>query len=399
MAIRVLIAEHDNKLRDELRDLVGEVSGCEIVGLATDGQEAVHLAMQLRPEIAFISYELPGLSGAQTCEMLCALAPEIMSVLVTNTKTQERIESALRCGARALLSTPFEAGVFRSLATELAEISGRRRSSELQEWKDLSRFPRVISVTGAKGGVGKSTVAANLAVTLAKRLPEKVALVDLHTQFGDICAMFNINPKATISEMANEYQYLDSDLVEGYTTKHPCGVHILVAAVKPAPLESVSVECLDSLLVVLKRQYRYIVLDMPAYLNSITLHALSHSNTILLVAGLSDVTVAVDTRKLYQAFQEEHIAREKVHLVINQVSRGGSLSVGDLEQVVGCRALVTIPSDGRVIHAVNDGVPLAMTDGSSPVGRSLSRLADLVTGTRSAPEPDGFFGRMGFGRR
>ena len=387
MSVRVLIAEYDQETRHALRDLVCSAGKCEVVGLARDGQEAVQMAMQYLPDIAFISYDLPGISGPQTCEIMSALGPGIMSVLVAEAKSQDRIVCAMRSGARALVARPLEEPEVQKLIASLADVRERRNSVEVQEWKDPARFPKVISVTGGKGGVGKTTIAINLAVLLAKRLPNKVALIDLYTQFGDVAAMLNLTPRRTIAELVPDTKELDFDLVENYITKHPCGVHVLVTSLDPVPLDAVSIECLDNLLYVLKHRYRYVVVDVPPMLHTTTLHVLARSNIILLVANLFDVTTATDTKKFYDALREESIAEENIKVVLNRVSKVNRLHTADIEQMFDCDLLAHIPNDGRLVNAVNQGMPLMVNDGDSPIGRSMSRLATAVAGTGEENSP------------
>ncbi|HUV06069.1 MAG TPA: AAA family ATPase [Armatimonadota bacterium] len=380
MSVRVLIAERDPALRNQIRDTVASFEGCEVVGMARDGQETIQMAVLLIPHVAVISQDLPGISGLQACEILSALAPDVMSVLVTSGKAQDKLDSAMRAGARAVITKPLDDSQLRTVINELAELRKRRESPEVLDWRDPSRFPKVVSVTGAKGGVGKTTIAVNLAVLLAKRLPNRVAIVDLYTQFGDIAMMLNVTPKHTIAEMESLCDEVDTDLVQSYVTKHPSGVHVLAASVTPVPLSAVSAECLDSLLYVLKRTYRYVVLDVPPILHEATLHALAHSNMVLLIANLFDLTTASDTKKIYDALQQEHISKENIKIVLNRVLKANRLRTADIERMFDCDILAQIPNDRRMVTSVNQGIPLALSDGDSPIGRSFTMLADAVAG-------------------
>ena len=383
MSVRVLIAEHDTGLRNQLREMLGTLSDCEIVGLARDGQEAIQMAMQLVPNVAILSRDLPGISGLRTCEILSALAPDVMSVITSDSQSQDGVDSAMRSGARAVVAWPLDPARLSRLVGELDEVRKRQESPEVLDWRHPSKFPKIISITGAKGGVGKSTIAVNLAVVLAKRLPNKVALVDLYTQFGDIAAMLNITPKRTIAEMECITDEFDAGLVQNYMTKHSSGVHVLVTSVKPVPLGAASTECLDNLLYMLKRMYRYVIMDVPPYLHEATLHALAHSNLILLVSNLFDVTTATDTKQIYDALQQEHISKESIKIVLNRVLKANRLRPADIEKMFDCGILAQIPNDRRLVTAINQGIPLVLNDGDSPVGKGLALLADVIENSTS----------------
>lgn len=379
MSLRVLIAEYDPALRDEIRELVGSEEGCEIVGLARDGQEAIQMAMQHVPHVAFISQTLPGIPGFQTCEMLNVLDPNILSVVVAEANSQAHIRDAMLSSARAFVARPLDTQQFGSLISELTDARERRESPELLEWKDPLRFPKVVSVTGAKGGVGKTTLAVNLAVILAKRLPSKVALIDLYTQFGDVATMFNISPKRAIADLVRMFEDLDMDLIQECVTRHGSGVHVLVTSVHPLPFDAVPIESLDKLLSILKRAYRYLIIDVPPVLDRTTMHVLTHSNVILLVSNLFDLTTAADTRKFYDALQRERVSKDNIKVVLNRVARANKLCVADMERTFGC-SLVQIPNDSRLVHAVNQGIPLVLSDTDCSLTQSVIRLAEIVTG-------------------
>ena len=378
MAVRILIAEGDIEQRNAIRETVKLAGDCEILGFARDGREAIQMALQLTPDIALLAYDLPGMKGPEACEILSRLAPEIMPVLVADSKSHEQFENALRAGARGFLTRPVNVRQLNVLIGELTAIKDRMNSSEIKDWSDPSRHPKVITVTGAKGGVGKSTLAANLAVALAADLPHKVALIDLHPQFGDIPTMFNLVPKGTMADMAPLVKDLDADIVANYVTKHSSGVDILVSSTEPLPLGAVGVDCLDPVLHVLKENYRYIVMDVPPILHEVTLHAMSNSSVIFLVANLYDLTTATDTKKLYDALLNDHIPAKHICIVLNRVSKANKLKSADILKMFNGSVKTTIPNDSRLVNAVNQGIPIMLTPGDTPLKRSIRHLASMV---------------------
>lgn len=386
MKTRVLIAERDRASRNSIREMIGERGDFDAVGLARDSQEAIQLAMQLSPDVALIAYDLPGLTGMQTCEILSSLSPGMMIGLITDAKTPERMDKALTCGARAVIAKPLSADQLCALVSELAELKQRRESPETLEWADPARYPKIISVTGAKGGVGKSTIAANLATVMAWQEPDAVMLIDFYTQFGDMPTMFNFTPKGTIAEIMPVCADLDIDLVSSYVTRHSSGVHILVMSVEPLPPEIVDLECLDSLIYVLKSQYRYIIVDMPPMLYTTTLHVLTHSNMILLIANLRDLTTLTDTRKFYDTLHDERISDDSIGIVLNRISKANKLQLQDVQQMFGCQIVAHIPDDDKVLTAINEGRPAVLMDKRSTFTRGIEQIASAISLPPAAPK-------------
>ncbi len=366
--------------------MMSEESGFDVVGLARDSQEAIQLAMQLSPDVALIAYDLPGLTGPETCEILSSLSPGIMIGLIADAKTPERLDKALNCGARTVITKPLSADQVCSQVTDLAELKERQQSPETRQWADPTKYPKIITVTGAKGGVGKSTVAANLATVMAWREPGAVILIDFYTQFGDIATMFNFIPKGTIAEIMPVCADLDIGLVNSYVTRHSSGVHILVMSVEPLPPEVVDLECLDSLFYVLKSEYKYIIVDMPPMLYTTTLHVLTHSNMILLIANLRDLTTLTDTRKFYDTLHDERISDDSIGIVLNRISRTNKLQLRDVQQMFGCQIVAHIPDYDKVLTAINEGRPAVLMDRGSAFTRGMEQIASALSSPPATPK-------------
>jgi pilus assembly protein CpaE len=388
--LRVLLGSQEAGERHQWRQWLSEAP-LEVVGLAQDGQEAVQLAVQLRPDLVLLDHALPVIDGFQAAGMISLAAPGTMQVLVGPSDGPEALRRALRAGARELVGRPITRERLRETLISVAELRWVAETPEYQNSTDLTRVPQTISVTGAKGGVGKTTLATNLAVALARQAPGETVLIDLYSQFGDVPTMLNLHPRRTLADLVPSTEEMDAQLVEEHLETHSSGLRVGVGSIQPQPLDLFTTRFLEQMTGILKRQYRYIVVDVPPILHAGTLYMLAHSHTVLLVANLFDLTTAGDTKKLLDAVKGSYVPPERLRVVLNRVSRENQLQVSEVEKAFGQSVIAQVPNDGKIVpNSVNQGVPFMLSHANSPVGQALSQLATALTRPDLAPaaEPE-----------
>jgi pilus assembly protein CpaE len=383
--LRILLGSHEAGERHQWRQWLSEAP-LEVVGLAQDGQEAVQLAVQLRPDLVLLDHGLPVIDGFQAAGMISLAAPGSMQVLVGPTDGPETLRRALRAGARDLVRRPITREQLRQTLISVAELRWVAETPEYLNSTDLSRIPQTISVTGAKGGVGKTTLATNLAVALARQAPGETVLIDLYSQFGDVPTMLNLTPRRTLADLVPATEEMDGQSVDEHLETHTSGLRVGIGSVQPQPLDLFTTRFLEQLLGILKRQYRYVVVDVPPILHAGTLYMLAHSHTVLLVANLYDLTTAGDTKKLLEAVKGSYVPPERIRVVLNRVSRENQLRVPDLEKAFGQTVVALVPNDGRIVpSSVNQGVPFMLSHPTSPIGEAVQQLVASLT--RPGAEP------------
>lgn len=386
--IRVLIADSQALRREQIRAALAADAEMEIAGQARDGQEAVQKAHALQPDLVLLSADLSVRDGFATAEMLAASGLALQTVLFSEGCYPEDLRRAMRAGAREHLPWPCSDAELRDTLRAVHEDILRRRSPDFAAAADPRGGARVIAVSGAKGGIGKTTLAVNLAAALTVETGEPTVLLDLYTQFGDAALLLNLSPRRTLADLVRlEPTDLDERLLDDHMERHESGLCLLAGAGAPLPLDALTPAGLDIILSLLKGSHRYLVLDVPPVLHATTLHALAHAHVVLLVANLFDLTTLADSRLWLEAMAGQHLARETVQVVLNRTASRNRLQIPDIERALGQSAACLVPNDGKLVPAsVNAGVPFVLSHPASRVAQSVYGLARRLAAD-AAPAP------------
>jgi pilus assembly protein CpaE len=297
--------------------------------------------------------------------------PEVCVVLVA--------DRALAAGVRDIV--PPAAGpddLARALA-RAAETAERRRANLLAPTEPEARS-RVISVLSPKGGSGKTTVASNLAVALAAvaQEPSSVAIVDFDLQFGDVAAALALAPEQGLVDVARSVAEIDATTLKVFLTPHPTGLFALCAPETPAEGDEVGYDHAVHALRTLAASFSTVVVDTAAGLDEYTLAAIEQSTDLLFVCP-PDVAAVRSLRKELDALDQLGMMAARRHLVLNRSDARVGIEPGDVENVLGMKASVSVPSSRAVPFSMNAGTPIVDKDPRSPVARSLQDLARLFT--------------------
>ena len=319
-------------------------------------------------------------------EQLLAARRDVGAIMVTNLLSTDMLQRALRSGVKDVLQAPVE-------TTQLAEAVARVAAglimssptpvvpSDVDGDGDLGR---VITVFSTKGGAGKSVVATNLAVVLAKRVERPVVLVDADLQFGDIAVMLKLSPQHTVVDAVSALDKLDLPLLQSLLIKHePSGVYVLPAPLEPAFADQIGATEMVRIVEMLRSFCSFVIIDTPAYFNDVVLGLIEFSDDVLLVAGM-DIPNIKNVKIGLQTLRLLNTPMEKLRLVLNRANSKVKLDVGEVERTLGIQAQSLIPSDVVVPQAVNKGEPVVLSAPKSGVTQAMNQLADLFVPAPSA---------------
>lgn len=390
--IRLVITEPQPGASDSLREALvetgeGRGDAVQILGVARDGLEAAQLAVQLAPDVILLHEQLPGMSGYEASGMIALAAPDVAAVVLMPRESinEETLQRALRVGARAVAPEDASADALSQLLGDLVQLGDGRAEPEYELITDPERMPVIVAITGAKGGIGKTTIAVNLAVSFAQRYPGQVALVDFYGQYGNIPLMLDLTLQSDISDLATFAGQLDPSVIETHLATHAgSGMRVLAGTSQGGGLSDIltaeqEIGFLADMIGIMRRQYRFIFFDVPPLLGAASSYIFSRVQYIVLVTGLLDISTVRDTAILYHQLLDMHLSPDRIKIVVNRVSRQWALTVDDLQQSVGADVALELPDDqATTLAAINEGVPLLLSRGGTPLAKGLQNLRQLI---------------------
>jgi len=237
----------------------------------------------------------------------------------------------------------------------------------------------MICVLGPKGGAGKTLVAANLAVSLASA-GNKVVVVDLDLQFGDVGLALGLSPEKTIYDLVKSGGSLDADKLEGYLAVHESGARVLMAPTRPDHAGAVTTEFLRDVYGVLRLSNDYVIVDTPPGFTPEVIAATDSSSHICMV-GVLDALSLKNTKLGLETLDLMGYKRDRIRIVLNRADTNVGVTQADVAAIVGRAPDVLVPSHRDVVRSVNEGQPIVQGRPRTEVAQSFRSLAELYTGT------------------
>jgi pilus assembly protein CpaE len=318
------------------------------------------------------------------------LCPSVSVVLVSDAGHEVAL-AAIRAGATDILHPAAEAAEIVEVVQRAAELAGVRAVQQLgpPPAQASPSAGRVISVVSPKGGVGKTTVATNLAVGLARTAPQATVLVDLDIQFGDVASGLNLDPEYFLPSAVSGVASRDTMVLKTFLTLHETGLYVLAAPESPIEADGISADAIRQLLRTLATEFRYVVVDTAPGLSEHTLAVLDQTSDLVLLSSM-DVPGLRGLRKELETLQTLGLLAQRRQVVINFADPGTGLTAADIEATIGVPVDVLLPRSKAAPASVNLGVPLLQSGTRDPMAKQLRMLVDRLSdgdGATKAPKP------------
>jgi pilus assembly protein CpaE len=337
---------------------------------------------------------MPGMDGIETSERLARNVPGAAVVMMSVQNEAEYLRRSMLAGAREFLVKPFTSD---ELFGSVRQVNTRQRENRLQRVPmgpgvtsdglgRPERRGRMVAVFASKGGVGRTTLAANLAVAAATDLRQSVALVDANFQFGDVGLLLNLHPtsSATIADVLAELAEGHVDAVDPALIAHSSGVKVLLPPPSPEMAELVTADHMRRILARLRQRHELVVVDCFSQLHDPTLTILDAADIVLTVLTL-DLTSIKNTRIFLGVAERLGYSEDKIKVVLNKADSAHGITLADVEKSIGRKVDFTIGSDARTVtHALNNGQPFTTGNTGSQISRDVFAIARAVAAPVSA---------------
>jgi pilus assembly protein CpaE len=302
-------------------------------------------------------------------------------VVLCHTSANGFVRLAFEAGADDLVMVEPDAVVPHASAEQVLfaiEKAAARKRAPVLPPESMAPEPSaskgsVICVLGPKGGIGKTVTCSNMAVALAQQ-GERVVLIDLDLQFGDIALSLGLRPENTLYDLATSGGSLDIEKIDAYLIRHETGLRVLAAPLRPDQAGSVTPDFLTEVMGVLRSAYNFMIIDTPPAFTPEVIGAIDASTYVCMI-GMLDALSLKNTRLGLETLELMGYPADRIRVVLNRANTSVGITGTDVESVLGRSPDVLVPSHRDVARSVNAGEPIVLSQRRSDAARAFSSLA------------------------
>ncbi|MHB1337942.1 MAG: response regulator [Bellilinea sp.] len=388
--VSVILVENNAQLLKHLQKTIGLIDQVEIVGNALIAQEALEMARDLKPLVALVDYNLPDMNGINLTEMLRREYPNTQVILISQDNYTDIVLQAIRAGACDFITHDVS-------VKELTDVLKRAAALAVQD-RVKPQYPfgpaitekgpvahgaangKIITVYGAKGGIGTTTVAANLALAMMEvNKDSRVVLVDGSMQFGDAHLMFNELGQLSVMDLVPRVLDLDREMVESVLLLNRLsGVYIMPAPPRPEFAEKITGESFARILEYLRRIFDFVIVNTNSYISDTVLSALDAGEVVVVVTAQS-INAIRNTRLFFDLWNAVGMTKERIHLVLNRHDVESPITTERVSERLKFQLNTILPDDEAAARKADAlGQPILKSSRDSDYSKAVVSLAEQI---------------------
>ncbi len=370
--IDTVIIDSEQTSRELIANYLSQVSDINILQNFNDILSAQDYITENRPSLIIVDITQKSGISLEIITKLTSTIKNVKIIVLSYDMDSNTVIKALRAGAREFLTKPLIEKDFIEAVEKMKDlISGNV--------DDTTRC-KVITTFSNKGGIGKTSIAVNLAMEIANMTKEKVALVDLNMQMGDITTFLNIDPSFDTSYVINNLDRIDETfLLSTLEQYNKTSLYVLADPPDIEQAEIITTEDITTLINVLRNVFSYIVIDTTSSFDSKTITALDNSDIILLVSIINLPSIR-NCQRCFDLFKKLGYSKDKIKLLINRYMEADDIKVEDVEEVLNHKVFFKIPNNYyTIINSINKGIPTCDSAPNSNITKAFKQLAAIIS--------------------
>lgn len=364
----VFILDSNSNSRTILKSYLEDLNCCGEIKLYDDYRKALEDIEKNNGSIVFVDISE---NSNELMDIIQNIRLHTTKMVITSTDyTVDSVIKAMRLGAKEFLPKPI-------IKEDLKHIL-RALLTTNEDDKNLTS--KIITVYSNKGGIGKTTIASNLAIELSKVTRDKVALIDLNLQLGDISTFLNLNPAFDVSYvMKNIIEKKEASLINAFERYQDSNVYVLSDPSYIEQAESVSPYQIDNLFRALRKVFPYIVVDMSSNIDQNSLKILDDSDLIIFTT-IVNIPAIRNCQRCLNLFKSRRYSNDKVKVIINRYMENDEIKIEDIESTIGEKIYWKIPNNYfSIMEAINRGVSVSEVNSNSNIANSFRDLATKIS--------------------
>ncbi|HSQ26476.1 MAG TPA: response regulator [Anaerolineales bacterium] len=383
---RVLVVDDISETRENIIRSLSFNDSIEVVGTAANGYQAIELAKKLKPEVVIMDVNMPDMDGIHATATIRREVPSAQVIILTIQDDLDYMRNAMLAGARDFLTKPpmideLSAAVTRAGIYSRQELE---KTSQIEADKQgdtpfsTRNQGKIISIYSPRGGIGCTTITANLAAVLHNQ-DTPVVIIDGNLQFGDIPVVFNAQSNRSFADLIPRLDEINAALVNEVLIHHSSGIDIL-ASTSPEEADMVNGEQFQRLIQFFSNLYSYVLIDCPTQLTDTTLAALENSDLAIVLIS-QDIPSIARAKKFLDLAPLIHLESKRVLVAVNKYDKRIEITPEKLSATLKKEISTVIPLNSEtVIKSINRGIPFMLDKQIlvQPLGRAILELVEAV---------------------
>lgn len=373
--IKVLLLGKAGEDRNKTEEMLLNIEYITLSAIADTWEEAAGILENHTFDVILIDSDTEG-NVYDISDKLSEEFPESAIIILADNLQEETIHKAFFAGVKDILIKPVSPvelvdSIYKA-SRQLKKKLSFHKETIIKSKKKNGRG-QVFTVFSTKGGVGKTFVAMNLAVSLAKDKDKKVVLVDLDLDFGNVALILNIIPRFTISDIVDDIRNIDQSVIESYLTPHQSGLLVLPSNARPMMNEFINGEHIELIFRALQDTFDYIVVDMPSRFHNTINPAFTISDQLLMVVT-PEVSAIRNVKAALITLNELNYPKSKIRIILNKAGEN-EIKIKDVESTLNFNLLASLNDDSRhAASTMNLGIPYVLKYPHSKLTKDFNNL-------------------------